>query len=289
MLEVSIQKRLQAANGELPLKLDFSCKPGEFLAISGKSGSGKTSLLRMISGLLSPEVGRICFNGQVWFDETLNITPQLRDCGLVFQQYALFPNMSVEGNLKYALRKGQPLSDVEDLLQMMEIDGLRHEKPARLSGGQQQRVALARTLIQKPRLLLLDEPLSALDRSMRVRLQDYLRKVHEQFDLTTVMVTHDPSEALRLADRIIEIDNGQIKREGKPADVFGHQGLSGKFQFTGTILELKTEAIITIATVLVGNQLIKVVISDTEQKNLRIGDEVIVASKAFNPVIRKIN
>ncbi|WP_420386908.1 ABC transporter ATP-binding protein [Roseivirga sp.] len=289
MLEVSIQKRLQAANGELPLKLDFSCKSGEFLVISGESGSGKTSLLRMISGLMSPDTGRIAFNGQVWFDESLNTTPQQRDCGLVFQQYALFPNMSVEGNLKYALRKGQSISDIDDLLQMMEIQGLRHEKPARLSGGQQQRVALARTLIQKPRLLLLDEPLSALDRGMRVRLQDYLRKVHEQFELTTVMVTHDPSEALRLADRIIEIEDGQIKREGKPADVFGHQGLSGKFQFTGTILELKSESIITIATVLVGNQLIKVVISDTEQKNLRIGDEVIVASKAFNPVIRKID
>lgn len=288
MLEVKVKKLLNSAQGKLELDLDFQCQPGEFLVISGQSGVGKTSLLRMIAGLMNPDSGSIAFNQESWFDLKTNIKPQERDCGLVFQQYSLFPNMTVEGNLRYALKKGQPTAEVDELLEIMEIKGLKDQKPLQLSGGQQQRVALARTLVQKPKLLLLDEPLSALDRPMRLRLQEYLRMVHEKFELTTIMVTHDPSEAIRLADRIIEIENGKIIKDGKPTEVFGNKSLSGKFQFTGTVVDIQEEELLSIASVLVGNQLIKVVISDSEQKNLRIGDEVIVASKAFNPIIKKI-
>ena len=288
MLEVSVKKVLNSAEGKLELDLDLECQAGEFLVISGESGAGKTSLLRMIAGLMNPDSGNIRFNQEPWFDPNSNIKPQQRNCGLVFQQYALFPNMTVEGNLRYALKKSQADSIIEELLDIMEIKGLRNQKPNQLSGGQQQRVALARTLVQKPKLLLLDEPLSALDRSMRIRLQEYLKKVHQQFELTTIMVTHDPSEALRLADRIIEIEKGNITKDGKPTEVFGNKSLSGKFQFTGTLVDIQEEELLSIASVLVGNQLIKVVISDSEQQSLRIGDEVIVASKAFNPIIKKI-
>lgn len=288
MLEVSVKKILNSAEGQLELDLDFKCQAGEFLVISGESGAGKTSLLRMIAGLMNPDSGKIIFNQEPWFDPNSNIKPQQRNCGLVFQQYALFPNMTVEGNLRYALKKSQPDSIIEELLDIMEIKGLRNQKPNQLSGGQQQRVALARTLVQKPKLLLLDEPLSALDRSMRIRLQEYLKKVHQQFELNTIMVTHDPSEALRLADRIIEIEKGNITKDGKPTEFFGNKSLSGKFQFTGTVVDIQEEELLSIASVLVGNQLIKVVISDSEQQSLRIGDEVIVASKAFNPIIKKI-
>ena len=288
MLEVKVIKRLEAARGRLELDLEFQCHPGEFLVISGQSGAGKTSLLRMIAGLMNPDSGKIQFNDQTWFGPKINLKPQERNCGLVFQQYSLFPNMTVEGNLKYALRGGQSEFDVEELLDIMEIKGLRNQKPAILSGGQQQRVALARTLVQKPGLLLLDEPLSALDRPMRIRLQEYLKEVHKKYELTTIMVTHDPSEALKLADRIIEIEEGKVVREGKPTEVFGNKSLSGKFQFTGTVIDIQEEELLAIASVLVGNQLIKVVISDVEQKSLRIGDEVIVASKAFNPIIKKV-
>lgn len=288
MLEVSVKKILNSAHGQLQLNLDFSVAKGEFLVVSGESGVGKTSLLRMIAGLMKPDAGSIRFNNSTWFKDKTHISPQQRDCGLVFQQYALFPNMSVEDNLKYGLSKNQSLAAVEELLETMEISGLRTQKPAQLSGGQQQRVALARTLVQKPKLLLLDEPLSALDRPMRIKLQEYLRKVHVKYELTTIMVSHDPSEALRLADRIIAIANGQIVREAKPTEFFGNKSLSGKFQFTGTIISIKAEELLAIASVLVGNQLIQVVISDEEKQSLRIGDEVIVASKAFNPIIKKI-
>lgn len=288
MLEVSVKKVLNSAEGKLELDLDFQCQAGEFLVISGESGAGKTSLLRMIAGLMNPDSGNIIFNQEPWFGHKTNIKPQQRNCGLVFQQYALFPNMTVEGNLRYALKKSQADSIIEELLDIMEIKGLRNQKPNQLSGGQQQRVALARTLVQKPKILLLDEPLSALDRSMRIRLQEYLKKVHQQFEPTTIMVTHDPSEALRLADRIIIIEKGNITKDGKPTEVFGNKSLSGKFQFTGTVVDIQEEELLSIASVLVGNELIKVVISDSEQKSLRIGDEVIVASKAFNPIIKKI-
>lgn len=288
MLEVSVKKVLNSAEGQLELDLDFKCQAGEFLVISGESGAGKTSLLRMIAGLMNPDSGNIIFNQEPWFGHKTNIKPQQRNCGLVFQQYALFPNMTVDGNLRYALKKSQADSIIEELLDIMEIKGLRNQKPNQLSGGQQQRVALARTLVQKPKLLLLDEPLSALDRPMRIRLQEYLKKVHQQFELTTIMVTHDPSEALRLADRIIEIEKGNITKDGKPTEVFGNKSLSGKFQFTGTLVDIQEEELLCIASMLVGNELIKVVISDSEQKSLRIGDEVIVASKAFNPIIKKI-
>lgn len=288
MLEVKVKKLLNAAQGKLELDLDFQCQSGEFLVVSGLSGAGKTSLLRMIAGLMNPDSGNIRFNQKLWFDSKTNIRPQERDCGLVFQNYSLFPNMTVEGNLRYALKKGQSVAEVDELLAIMEITGLKDQKPLQLSGGQQQRVALARTLVQKPKLLLLDEPLSALDRPMRLRLQEYLIMVHKKYELTTIMVTHDPSEAIRLADRIIEIESGKIIKDGKPTEVFGNKSLSGKFQFTGTVVDIQEEELLSIASVLVGNQLIKVVISDSEQKNLRIGDEVIVASKAFNPIIKRI-
>ncbi len=288
MLELDIQKKLTSSEGILLLDIDLKCQQGEFLVISGKSGAGKTSILRMIAGLMAPDAGNIAFNGKQWFGDKVNIKPQQRELGLVFQQYALFLNMTVEDNLKYALKKGQSATLVSELLELMELSGLRYEKPAKLSGGQQQRVALARALVQKPQLLLLDEPLSALDRIIRLKLQDYLKQVHRDFNLTTIMVTHDPAESIRLADRIIEIEDGKIVKDGKPSEVFGNKNLSGKFQFTGTILELIPEDILTIAAVLVGNQIIKVVVSHEEQKSLQIGDEVIVASKAFNPIIKKI-
>lgn len=288
MLELHVQKQLKAAQGQLNLDIGLKCEPGEFLVISGESGAGKTSILRMIAGLLKPDSGIISYEGKVWFDQKINCTPQQRSLGLVFQQFSLFPNMTVEGNLKFALKKGQSETLIAELLQLMELEGLKHEKPSKLSGGQKQRVALARALVQQPKLLLLDEPLSALDRIMRLKLQEYIKKIHREFKLTTIMVTHDPAEATRLADRMIVIEGGKVIKEGRPAEIFGHKALSGKFQFTGTIIEMVEEDVLTIAAVLVGNQVVKVVLSQMEQKNLRIGDEVIVASKAFNPIIKKI-
>lgn len=288
MLEVDIQKKLTSANGVLNMNLQFTCQANEFLVLSGVSGAGKTSILRMIAGLMKPDQGSIVYGSETWFDQGINLSPQRRNLGLVFQDYSLFPNMSVEQNIRYAKPKKTPESEITSLLETLELNGLRNQKPAQLSGGQKQRVAIARTLIQKPALLLLDEPLASVDPGMRVKLQGFIQRIHQDFQLSTIMVTHDISEAIRLADRIIQIDEGKIIKLGTPTEVFGHHELSGKFQFTGTVLEILNDDLIQIASVLVGNQLIKVVISDSESQEIKAGDEVLVASKAFNPIIKKL-
>ena len=221
MISLQVSKRLYAAGGEMRLQLDLTIEKGAFISLYGPSGAGKTSTLRILSGLLRPEAGRITVNGTTWFDAEagVNIPPGERNIGYVFQDYALFPNMSVRENLRFALRDGAPDQRVNELLEVMELGSLAGQKPATLSGGQQQRVALARALVQRPKILLLDEPLSALDPSLRRRLSDYLLEWHQSMGLTTIMVSHDGGEILKLADRVIEMREGEIVRSGSPQEV----------------------------------------------------------------------
>jgi molybdate transport system ATP-binding protein len=193
--------------------------PGELVALSGPSGAGKTTLLRLLAGLSRPNNGFLTFDGQPWYDHARRqwLPPQRRPLGFVFQDYALFPNMTVRENLAFAA-EGQPEARriVGELLELLELSELAERRPAVLSGGQQQRVALARALARRPRLLLLDEPLSALDLPTRLRLQEVLGAVHRQYQLTTVLISHDPAEIARLADRVVELDLGQVRRVGPP-------------------------------------------------------------------------
>lgn len=190
--------------------------------LTGPSGVGKTTLLRLLAGLVKPQSGRIALGEDVWLDTEKSIfqSPQQRKIGMVFQDYALFPHLTVRQNLTFALKKGEDPTRVEELLREVELTQLADQKPHQLSGGQKQRVALARALVQSPRLLLLDEPLSALDRSMRYRLQGYLLNLHQRYQLTVVLVTHDLAEIFRLADRVVELDEGKTGRQGTPAEVF---------------------------------------------------------------------
>lgn len=226
MLEVQIQKTLASAIGELVLEIAFAMQSGERLAIVGASGSGKTTILRMLAGLLTPDSGHLHWNKQAWFDHTkkINLPPQKRNAGLLFQEYALFPNQTVRQNLQYALKKGQAKSIVEELLQVMELEGVALRLPQMLSGGQQQRVALARALVAQPSLLLLDEPLSALDAPMREKLQDYILKLHDQYHLTTIWVTHNLEEVARIAHRVLLLENGKLTEQAlktKPKEMEG--------------------------------------------------------------------
>ncbi|HIB77989.1 MAG TPA: ATP-binding cassette domain-containing protein, partial [Flavobacteriales bacterium] len=221
-------------------------------------------------------------------EKDINLSPQKRKIGFVFQEYALFPNMTVKENLEFAF-SGKPVKNqVEELLETTELEQLQNRKPTTLSGGQQQRVALARALVQKPEILILDEPLSALDREMRIKLQHYILEVHNKYELTTLLVSHDVSEIMKLSKRVLVIDHGKVTREGSPAMVFTNNKLSGKFQFTGEVTGLEKQDFIFIVTVLIGQQLVKVVADENEANSLSLGDTVIVASKAFNPVIRKV-
>ena len=291
MIEISLQKKLDSSGGSMLLDVDIKLNMGQLITLYGKSGAGKTSLFMMLSGLLAPDGGRISIDGEIWIDteKGLNKKPQKRDVGYVFQEYALFPNMTVRENLEFALKRSESKKVIDQLIEIIDLGELKGRKPATLSGGQKQRVALARAMVQRPRILLLDEPLSALDSEMRLKLQQYVLQVHQEFKLTTLLISHDVSEIVRLSDYMVEMDHGKVLRQGLPTEIFTKDRLNSKFQFTGEIIKMVAQDFIVIITVLIGKDLVKVVANDQEAEALKIGDKVWVASKAFNPVIHKID
>jgi molybdate transport system ATP-binding protein len=290
MIKIEIQKPLYTADGIIDLKVNKEIKKGDFLTLFGKSGSGKTTLLRILAGLETPQSGKIVVDGETWFDSSkkINLTPQKRNVGFVFQDYALFPNMSVRKNLEFALKNKKDIKRVDEILEIMEIENLSNMKPELLSGGQKQRVALARTLMTNPKMLLLDEPLSALDTTMRLKLQDELSLIHKKFNITSILVSHDISEVFRLSNRVFKINLGEITQDGTPNEVFSNQNISGKFKIIGEILSIKKSDILYIVEVLTNNEIVKVTAVEDEIKNLKIGDKLLLSSKAFNPILMKI-
>lgn len=221
MIDVALTRMLSGPGGQMQLRFETHIEPEEFVCIYGPSGAGKTSVLRMLAGLLTPGKGHIMVKQRPWFDskKKVNLKPQLRSIGMVFQEYSLFPNMTVRGNLEFALNKGDSRERVDELLSMTELEKLQHQRPALLSGGQKQRVALARALIRRPELLLLDEPLSALDSVMQAKLQDYILKIHREFNLTTLMVSHDLAEVSKMSKRVLILEEGIIRKDGPPQEV----------------------------------------------------------------------
>ncbi len=290
MIDLSLHKGLHTAQGTMPLDIDITITKGQFVTLYGESGAGKTSILRMLAGLLSPDQGKIVVNESIWYDSTTktNLKPQQRKVGFMFQDYALFPHMTVRKNLEYALSKNQDSGSIEELIQMVELGDLQHQKPSTLSGGQQQRVALARALVQQPEILLLDEPLSALDTKMRLKLQDYILKVHQQYNLTTILVSHNIGEIIKLSHQVHILEKGNIVKSGTPTEVLTSHKMSAKFRFTGEVIAIQQEEVVSIVTVLIGNNVVKIIAQESEIETLNIGDTVLVASKAFNPVIQKI-
>ncbi len=277
MLKIDIQKQLQTIN--LNIKLDIN--QYEFVALSGISGSGKTTLLRILAGLEKSN-GFISVDNQIWVDNKKFLSPQKRDIGFVFQDYALFPNMSVKENLLY-VNNDKKLMD--KLLEITELSPLLERSPATLSGGQKQRVALCRAMMQKPKLLLLDEPLSALDITIRSKLQQEILTLHKEFKTTTILVSHDPSEIYKLASRVVVLHNGTITQDGSPAEVLLHTQGSQKFSFHGEILDIKKIDTIYLTTIAIGQQIVQIVLSKQEVSNKKIGDMVYISTKAFQPTI----
>lgn len=218
MIDISIEKNLVGADGPFDLKVNTTIQQGELVTLYGPTGAGKSSVVRMIAGLMAPDHGSIRVNKETWFDDgsKINVPPQERNIGMVFQDYALFPNMTVRENLEFALSKGEDRSIVDELLGISGLTNLQHKRPALLSGGQKQRVALTRALVRRPQLLLLDEPLSALDTQMRSKLQDYIAEFHESLGLTTILISHDFFEVRKLAKRVLVLENGMIVRDCSP-------------------------------------------------------------------------
>jgi molybdate transport system ATP-binding protein len=221
MIRVAIKKKLFAPGGDMQLDVDFRINTGELVTLYGASGAGKTTILRMLCGLANPDAGSITVDGEAWFDQVakINLPPQQRNVGIVFQDYALFPNMTVEENLKYALDKDQSSTVVDELLEFMELANLSRKKPDVLSGGQRQRVAIARAIVRRPKILLLDEPMSALDTALRLKIQDYILDVHRKYNLTTILVSHDVFEVVRLSKQVYLIEQGKITQQGTPEAV----------------------------------------------------------------------
>ncbi|WP_428737382.1 ABC transporter ATP-binding protein [Sulfurimonas sp.] len=282
MVHIDINKQLQGASGEMQLLTNLHIKQGEFVAISGKSGSGKTTLLRILAGLENAR-GEIKVDNSIWLGNTLNLPPQKREIGFVFQDYALFPNMSVLENLLF-VQKDKELA--QHLLEVTELTELQHRLPNQLSGGQKQRVALCRSLMSRPKILLLDEPLSALDPDMRTKLQNEILALHKEFEITTLMVSHDPSEIYRLASRVLVLDYGKIINDGTPREIFLKTTGSAKFSFDGELLDIIKVDVINIAIISIGQQIVEVVVSDEEIKDLTIGQSLNLSTKAFNPMLR---
>ena len=284
MIKIDISKKLHGANGEMDLKINLEIKQGEFVALAGLSGSGKTTLLRILAGLEDAK-GTLEIDNNIWLNEKFCLASQKREIGFVFQDYALFPNFSVLDNLLY-VNKDKELANY--LLKMTELEELKNRFPQTLSGGQKQRVSLCRALMNRPKILLMDEPLSALDSNMRTKLQNEILTLHKEFNTTTIMVSHDPSEIYRLANRVVILNFGGIINDGTPKDILLKTKGSQKFSFEGELLDIVKVDVIHIAIVSIGQQLVEVVVSKEEVKNLKIGQKVSLSTKAFTPTIQSI-
>ena len=287
LIQFRALKMLHTSQGPQSLDIGFELGKGRLLTIYGDSGAGKTTVLRLLAGLADPESGYIAVDGEVWLDtgRKIHLSPQRRSIGFVFQDFALFPHLTVKENLEFALQKGDDRRLVAELIELMELGPLQDRRPNVLSGGQQQRVALARAITRRPRLLLLDEPLSALDDDMRFRLQDYIIRAHRHYQLTTILVTHYLPEIFRLSDEVICLEKGKIAKRGAPSDVFGEGRINGKFKVTGEIIDIVPADIVFIVSVLCANSIVKVIATTDEITGLRVGQKVMIASKAFNPAI----
>lgn len=214
--------------------VNLSVKRNQFVTLLGPSGCGKTTTLRMIAGFEYPTEGEICINDT----DVTYLAPNKREIGIVFQSYSLFPHLKVSENVAYGLkRRGVPKAEREDrvreVLSLVDLESFAHRLPSELSGGQQQRVALARAIVIRPKILLLDEPLSALDAKLREKMRFELRHLQRQIGMTTVMVTHDQEEALSMSDHIVVMNQGRVEQEGSPADIYRRPKTSFVANFIG--------------------------------------------------------
>lgn len=242
-LEISNLQKDYAGNRVVE-NFNLAVEQGEFVSFLGPSGCGKTTVLRMVAGFETPSSGSIRIDGK----DVVNLKPNQRNIGMVFQAYALFPNMTVAQNLAFGLKvagksKAEIDATVKEMLALIKLEELGQRYPFQLSGGQQQRVALARALAVKPKLLLLDEPLSALDAKIRVSLREEIRAIQRKLQITTIFVTHDQEEALSMSDRIVVMHKGKADQLGTPFEIYNQPKTRFVASFVGTINVL--EAVVT--------------------------------------------
>jgi len=221
MIVARFKKKITAGSGSLVMAVDLAVATGEFVALFGPSGAGKTTILRILAGLSDPDEGFIAVDGQVWFDSArkINQLPQERSVGFVFQEYNLFPHLTLRENLRFALDQNQDSRLIEEFLSIAGLKEVQDFKPSLLSGGQKQRAAVIRALIRRPRILLLDEPFSALDLPTRLSLQEEILRMHERFKTPTIMVTHDVADVIRMSRRVLLLEAGMIREGSVQSDL----------------------------------------------------------------------
>ena len=244
MLELKNVKK--SYEGTVVLKnISLDIGEGEIVSILGPSGCGKTTLLNLILGIVDADGGRIIFNGE----DLTDVPMEKRGFNIVFQDYALFPNLNVYQNITYGLRNKPEISskeEVEELIRLLGLEEHLTKRIGQLSGGQKQRVALARTMVMKPKILLLDEPLSALDGVIKESIKDRIRTIAKEYNLTTIIVTHDPEEALTLSDRVMIINDGEIAQFGRPEEIIERPENNFVKKFILNQLEIKRNNIYTL-------------------------------------------
>lgn len=264
MLDFHFHKQLHTTQGLQAWELKGAIPKGALLGVYGASGAGKTTFLRLLAGLEQAQAGYLKVAGEYWYHaaKKLHWSPQKRKVGFVFQDYALFPNMTVQQHLAFAT-SNQLL--IQQLLQATDLLNLQQHYPAQLSGGQQQRLALARALALEPSLLLLDEPLSALDGHLRPQLQELLLALHQTWGCTTVLVSHDVNEILRLANCLLVIEGGKANWYEQPMTYFEQQGLA--LQLAGQVLAIQGTTVL----VQLGQQQINLPIPPSQVQQLQVG------------------
>ena len=254
--------------------LDLGVYEGEFLSLLGPSGCGKTTTLNLIAGFIEPTAGCILVDGE----DVTGRPAHLRGLGVVFQSYALFPHLSVFENVAFGLRErrvagGEIARRVGDALELVRLDPRGGQRPSELSGGMQQRVALARALVYRPRVVLLDEPLAALDKKLREEMRGELREIQRSVGITTVFVTHDQAEALGLSDRIAVMSRGRIEQLGTPREIYDHPATRFVADFIGASTVLRGRAVAVDRLAVAGDASLRVAAG----RALRVGEEVELA------------
>lgn len=283
LLNLNLQKKLHRTEGEQTLRVQLELDAGDFVAIYGPSGIGKTTLLRMIAGLSQADTGFLSVDEVFWFDKKkkLNLSPQKRKVGFVFQDYALFPNMTIWKNLHFANPNAVL---IQKLLKETNLEALKDQQPAQLSGGQQQRVALARALVVESPILLLDEPLSALDHSLRKNMQNLIAELHQSYQRTTLMVSHDIPEIISLANKLLVIGDSDTILYDNPKAYFEQENLLDEIEEIGIVLAIdNTEIVLQI-----GMKTKKMFCTKERMKNIQVGDQIRIKRWVLPSEIHKI-
>lgn len=265
MITLKLNKVLNSIGGPMKLEVDFQFMPSDRIAITGPSGAGKTSILRMIAGLMDIDSGQIMIGNEVWHSVHSVVSSQDRRIGMVFQDYALFPNMTVEENISYGMNGSVGADELNRWIKLMELGELRTQKPLSLSGGQQQRVAIARALAYDPRMLLLDEAFSALDAEMSNKIQDVILEEQEKKKFAMIMISHDEAHIRKMANTTFLLKEGKISEE-----TTSNKSSSQK----GIIKDIKVDGDFTVITINLDGEQAQIKLSNELGGKYNVGDEI---------------